>query len=83
MRKAKRARSSELRAEYDFSSLKGGVRGKYAARLKKESNVILLEPDVAAAFPTEAAANEALRAVLKVSEVARRGRPKVEPSSRR
>ena len=57
------------------------MRGKYAARLTKGSNVILLEPDVAAAFPTEAAANEALRAVLKVSEVAQRGQPN-EPMQR-
>ena len=77
MRKGKRARSDELRAEYDFSSMKGGVRGKYAPRLKKGSNLVLLEPDVAAAFPTDAAANEALRVVLKASKVARRtrGRP--------
>ena len=74
MRKGKRARSDELRAEYDFSSMKGGVRGKYAPRLKKGSNLVLLEPDVAAAFPTDAAANEALRVVLKASKVARRTR---------
>ena len=74
MRKGKRPRSNELLPEYDFSSMKGGVRGKYAARLKKESNLVLLEPDVASAFPTETAANEALRAVLKASQVVRRRR---------
>ena len=52
MRKRKRIRSNELHPEYDFSSMKGGVRGKYAARLGKESNLVLLEPDVASAFPT-------------------------------
>jgi hypothetical protein len=75
MKKGKRGRSNELLPEYDFSSMKGGVRGKYAARLKKGSNLILLEPDVASAFPTEAAANEALRAVLKASRVVKRRRP--------
>ena len=75
MRKGKRSRSNELHPEYDFSSMKGGVRGKYAARLRKESNLVLLEPDVASAFPTEAAANEALRAVLKASQAVRRRRP--------
>jgi len=53
MKKGKRTRSNELLPEYDFSSMKGGVRGKYAARLKKGSNLVLLEPDVASAFPTE------------------------------
>ena len=74
MKKGKRTRSNELLPEYDFSSMKGGVRGKYAARLKKGSNLVLLEPDVASAFPTEAAANEALRAVLKASQAVRRRR---------
>jgi hypothetical protein len=72
MKRGKRASSNELLPEYDFSSMKGGVRGKYAARLKKGSNLVLLEPDVASAFPTEEAANEALRAVLKASQVVRR-----------
>ena len=74
MKKGKRPRSNELLPEYDFSSMKGGVRGKYVARLKKGSNLVLLEPDVASAFPTETAANEALRAVLKASQVVRRRR---------
>src|SRR5438132_8556856 len=69
MRKGKRSRSNELHPEYDFSSMKGGVRGKYAARLRKESNLVLLEPDVASAFPTEA------RAVLKASQAVRCRRP--------
>ena len=75
MKKGKRGTPDELLPEYDFSSMKGGVRGKYVARLKKGSNLVLLEPDVAAAFPTDAAANEALRAVLKASRVVRRGEP--------
>jgi hypothetical protein len=74
MRRTKKAQSEDLRPEYDFATMKGGVRGKYAARLKKGSNLVLLEPDVAAAFPTEAAANEALRVVLKAGEIARRSR---------
>ena len=74
MRKGKGTKPDELRPEYDFSSMKGGVRGKYAARLKRGSNLVLLDPDVAAAFPTDAAANEALRVVLKASEVVQRSR---------
>ena len=60
----------EMRAEYDFSK---GVRGKYYRRLAKEgSNVVLLEPDVAKAFPDSASVNEALRVVLKAGKSARR-----------
>ena len=47
-----------MRQEYDFSK---GVRGKYAARYAEGSNVVVLDPDVAAEFPTAAAVNEALR----------------------
>jgi hypothetical protein len=48
----------EMRSEYDFS---GGVRGKYASRFAKGSKVIVLDPDVAAAFDSSEAVNTALR----------------------
>jgi hypothetical protein len=48
--------------EYDFTN---GVRGKYVERLSHGSNLVLLEPDVAAAFPTSAAVNKALRKQIK------------------
>jgi hypothetical protein len=54
-----------MRLEYDFS---GGVRGKYASRYRKGTNVVLLDPDVAAAFPDSASVNEALRALLEISK---------------
>jgi hypothetical protein len=47
-----------MREEYDFS---GGVRGKYADRFAKGSNVVVLDPDVAAEFKTRQAVNDALR----------------------
>jgi hypothetical protein len=57
--------SDDLRAEYDFDYSKA-VRGKYYKRILKEgSNVVVLERDVAKAFPNSAAVNEALRSVLK------------------
>lgn len=60
--------SDDLREEYDFSSMRGGVRGKHARRLRDEgSNVVLLHPDVVAAFPSEASVNEALRGVLNTT----------------
>lgn len=52
-----------IRPEYDFSK---GVRGKYAARLKPGSQIVVLEPDVAAAFGDAKAVNKALRTLLEV-----------------
>jgi len=53
-----------MRREYDFS---GGVRGKYAARFRRGAHFVLLEPDVAQAFPTSEAVNRALRAILQAA----------------
>ena len=55
----------DLRPEYDFSQMKGGVRGKYVARYREGTNLVLLDPDVAAAFPDAKAVNDALRLVLQ------------------
>jgi hypothetical protein len=60
----------ELRPEYDMKSLlKGGVRGKYAARYRAGTNLVLLEPEVAKAFPNEKAVNDALKLVMKLKQV--------------
>lgn len=62
----------ELRPEYDLSELlKGGVRGKYAARYREGTNLVLLAPDVAAVFPDEKAVNEALRLVMQLARIPR------------
>ena len=62
----------ELRPEYDLHQLlKGGVRGKYVARYRAGTNLVLLDPDVAKAFPDEAAVNEALRLVIRLTEIQR------------
>jgi hypothetical protein len=61
MKKAKsQAADDEMRPEYDFS---GAERGKYYERFRQSSNVVLLDPDVSAAFPNSAAVNQALRAL--------------------
>ena len=57
--------NDELRPKYDVTLLKNGTRGKYAKQYTAEINIVRLEPDVAAAFPTEKAVNEALRSILK------------------
>lgn len=58
----------DLRDEYDENILKNGVRGKYVQRLAAGSNIVRLAPDVAAAFPTEEAVNDALRLLLNVAK---------------
>ncbi|MDE0042990.1 MAG: hypothetical protein OXT74_13205 [Candidatus Poribacteria bacterium] len=63
--------NDELRPEYDRTSLRNGVRGKYAERYAARKNIVRLEPDVAAVFPNEDAVNEALRFVLKLMEDAK------------
>jgi hypothetical protein len=60
----------ELRPEYDLRELlEGAVRGKYAERYRAGTNLVLLDPDVAKAFPNEQAVNEALRLVLQLMEI--------------
>lgn len=55
----------ELRPEYDFS---GGVRGKHHAAYKQGTNVVLLDSDVAKAFPDSSSVNRALRLLLEIAE---------------
>ena len=59
--KAVRRTSDGMRTEYDF---RGARRGKYAARFQRGSNVVVLAPDVAAAFKDGAAVNHALRTLM-------------------
>ncbi len=60
----------ELRPEYNIKQLlKESVRGKYAQRYDEGTNLVLLDSDLADAFPTAEAVNEALRLVLRLSEI--------------
>ena len=69
--------NDELRPEYDLKSLlKDGVRGKYATRYKAGTNLVLLEPEVAKAFPNEKAVNEALKLVIKLAKLQENTDPK-------
>lgn len=68
MKKAKQTGKEELRSEYkksDFSEPL--VRGKYAKRLSEASNVIVLRPEVAQAFPNEQAVNDALLSLIELA----------------
>jgi hypothetical protein len=71
MKKANRKPIDDMLPEYDFASMKGGVRGKYVKKYRAGTNLVLLDPEVAEAFPTDAAVNQALRAVLSISRVVR------------
>jgi len=62
-------RKDTLRTEYKTSDFPDGVvRGKYAKKAATASNVVVLDPEVAAAFPTSASVNDALRALVKVAK---------------
>jgi hypothetical protein len=58
------APNDDLEPEYDFRSLRGVVRGKYAARYQERLRVVRLAADVSAAFADEASVNAALREYL-------------------
>ena len=61
---ADKTHDDEMLPEYDFS---GGERGKYAGQYASGTNVVLLPPDVAEAFPTAEAVNNALRALVNIA----------------
>ena len=65
MSQARKRKTDELRPEYDFS---GGVRGKHHAAYKSGTNVVLLDADVAKAFPDSSSVNRALRLLLEIAE---------------
>lgn len=72
MKKVESKLSDELRPEYKRSDFGKLERGRYAGRIKEETNVVLLEPDVAKAFPNDEAVNKALRYLLDVAETSMR-----------
>jgi hypothetical protein len=69
-KKSKIDPADDLRPEYDLGQLlKSGVQGKYAARYRAGTNLVLLEPDVAKVFPSEKEVNEALRLVMQLTKI--------------
>ena len=60
--------ANELRSEYHREDFGVMVRGKYAARMKESSNVVVLDPDVAEAFPNAQTVNQALRGLLELAK---------------
>jgi predicted alternative tryptophan synthase beta-subunit len=73
MKKDKITQSDELRDEYELSDFPAPlVRGKYVERLRESSNVVVLKPEVAAAFPNEEAVNHALLSLIKLAQTTTR-----------
>jgi hypothetical protein len=73
MKKVRPTERNGLRAEYRRSDFPGPlVRGKYAKRLREASNVVVLKPEVAEAFPNESAVNSALLSLIKLARRATR-----------
>ena len=61
--------NDELRPEYNRADFPGGfVRGKYGKRLKESSNIVVLRPEVAQAFPNEEAVNKALLSLIDIAK---------------
>jgi len=58
----------EMKSEYKREDLGAGVRGKYHESYKASHNIVLLQPEVAEAFPTEEAVNKALKSLIKVAQ---------------
>jgi hypothetical protein len=59
-----------MRPEYKRSDFGELVRGKYAVRIAEASNVVMLEPEVARAFPNDQAVNKALRSLIEAARAA-------------
>jgi hypothetical protein len=75
-----RKNRDELRPEYDLADrVAEGVRGKYVADYRRGTNLVLLDPDVASAFESDAAVNEALRLALKLADLPRSKKAKRLP----
>lgn len=59
----------ELREEYDLSELPIMPKGRYAPERRAGKNLVVLDPDVAQAFPNDEAVNKALRLILQITQI--------------
>jgi hypothetical protein len=74
--------NDDLRPEYDLSTLTGGVRGKYYGQATAGTTLVLLERDVAEAFPDGETINQALRVLIRIAETkARTTKSQLEPTN--
>ena len=85
MKKNRKGAKDELRAEYKRSDFPQGlVRGKYTKRLRDSSNIVVLRPEVAQAFPNEDSVNNALLSLIEIARKTARatGRANGSPKKR-
>lgn len=76
--KSEDAAADELLPEYALGALlREGVQGKYAGRCAEGTSLVLLEPDVAAAFPSDEAVNEALKLVIQLTRLSTPGKLRI------
>ena len=68
MKKPKKVAAGELRPAFQRSDFPALVRGKYVARLRRSSNVVVLDPEVVGLFPNAAAVNAALRSLVDIAK---------------
>ncbi len=66
------AEDYDLRDEYDLSQMTVVPKGRFAPGRRQGKNVVVLAPDVAQAFPTDEAVNEALRLVIQMAKLPKR-----------
>jgi hypothetical protein len=69
MKRTKKKDDYELRQEYDLSKMTILPKGRFDPKRRIGSNVVVLEPEIAKAFPNDEAVNEALRLILKVTKI--------------
>jgi hypothetical protein len=67
--KTAKPENEEMRSHYNRKDLGKGVRGKYYADYQTSHNLVRLKPEVAQAFPSEEAVNEALMALIKIAQL--------------
>lgn len=68
----KKRNNYELREEYDLSKMTVLPKGRFDPKRRIGSNVVLLEPEIAKAFPNDEAVNKALRLILKATKIPQR-----------
>ena len=61
----KMAEKDEVREEYSRKNLGAGTRRKYYDDHREGTNIVLLDPDLAKAFPDSKSVNQALREYLQ------------------
>ena len=80
MKKAE-SEPDDLRPEYHRGDFRQMTRGRYAARMRESSNIVVLDPEIARAFPNEKAGNDALRGLLELAQKSVRHSAPASPTS--